>query len=58
MSKQDLLLVAKAGGDINLAIKTFTEIDMVLKILEPFGYVISNLSSYVGSKPNCKFIKR
>ena len=53
-----LLEVAKKGEDINLSLQTLSEMANIEEVLKPYGYKISNISSYKGlSQPNCLFIK-
>ena len=55
---QKLLEVAKKGEDISLSLQTLSEMANIEKILKPFGYKITNISTYKGiSRPNCSFIK-
>ena len=44
--------LAMTGEDINLHIEKFSQLDVILETVEPYGYKIKSLSSYTGSEPN------
>jgi hypothetical protein len=59
MNYNELIKTAEKGEDINLSVQKFSEMDELIKILEPYGYKITNISTFKGlSKPNCTFTKK
>lgn len=55
MNYTELLEEAKKGNDISLCAPTFSKIDEYEKILKPYGYTITDISSYNGHTPNTTF---
>lgn len=46
--------LAMTGEDIKLHIQTedFSQLDIILKTVEPYGYKVKSLNSYTGAGPN------
>jgi len=40
------------GEDIGLHIQKFSDLDVILETIEPYGYKIKSASSYTGAEPN------
>jgi hypothetical protein len=38
--------------DIRLHIQKFSDLDVILETIEPYGYKIKSVSSYTGAEPN------
>jgi hypothetical protein len=49
---QQFTELAMTGEDIGLHIQKFSELDVILEIVEPYGYKIKSISSYTGAEPN------
>ncbi len=44
--------LAMTGEDIRLHIQKFSDLDVILETIEPYGYKIKSVSSYTGAEPN------
>jgi hypothetical protein len=44
--------LAMTGEDIGLHIQKFSDLDIILETVEPYGYKIKSASSYTGAEPN------
>ena len=40
------------GEDMHLHIQLFSQLEVILETVEPYGYKIKSVSSYTGSEPN------
>ena len=49
---QQFTELAMTGEDIGLHIQKFSELDVILEIVELYGYKIKSISSYTGAEPN------
>lgn len=44
--------LAMTGEDIYLHIEKFSQLEVILETVEPYGYKIKSASSYTGGEPN------
>ena len=44
--------LAMTGEDIYLHIQLFSQLDVILETVEPYGYKIKSARSYTGGEPN------
>ena len=44
--------LAMTGEDIHLHIQLFSQLEVILETVEPYGYKIKSASSYTGGEPN------
>ena len=55
MNYNELLEEAKKGNDISLCVPTFSKSDEYEKILKPYGYKLTDISTYNGRTTNVTF---